>query len=175
MKAKRSPDHRPVPVLGERRTGALKASQIRGAPAFPVQNLYPCHMTDGAVWAVDTRLLLSTGIMVAQDAWVTYVPEMIKRMRISSFMVCTHVDAYCEETKYELILRYVDKNEKPHEQFTMELCAGKDSDRFAFNVPLDHLDAEGWFNCALGVRLLSGPEQEDREILLRGAWLEIKG
>jgi len=169
------------------RSGQIKAAQIRGAPDHPVQNLYPCHMTEGVVWKIDTGVMLSSGIMFQSDGTVSYAPAMVARMRIQSFRVWVHADAFDLSARYRLTLRYADQQEKVREQVTPTIDPGK-VDRFAFDVPLDHLAMQGWFVCALVLEPLTplngdekleavraGFENPVHPILLRGAWLEVKG
>ena len=168
------------------KVGAIKASQIRGAPDYPVQNLYPCHMTEGIIWSVDPTLLLSVGILFGMSGVVSYAPAMVTRMRIKSFRVWCHIDAFDEATRFKLRLTYIGKDGSPKEQVSASLAARMD--RFAFDIPLDHISRDGWFTCSLKVHLLSPMVDEERQaaiaqgqeepmqpVLLRGGWLEIKG
>ena len=169
------------------RTNQIKASQIRGVPWRPVQNLHPCYMTDGLNWNIDSGFQLSAGIMVTMDGVVSYAPSMIPKMNISEVRVFTHVDAFDEDARYSLKLTYLDKDEKVNQRYT-DTINPVDKDRFVFNIPVEHIESDNWFICSLELKLLSpmsgeykeaaenyGMEAPNHPVLLRGAWLEIKG
>lgn len=184
-------DRKPMALgLRQEERGKPKASQIRGAPDYPVENLYPIHQTEGIVWSIDQRFLLSIGLMFHASGIVSYAPAMVQRMRIKTFRVCGHIDAFDEDCRFSVVMRYLDREERLHEQYSEVLRAGDETtpDRVRFDVPLEHLYSDGWFTCAVGIELhepLRGEERalalsEGREnpmmpVLLRGAWLEVRG
>ena len=171
--------------LGQK-TGQIKASQIRGAPNYPVEHLYPCNLTEGIQWQLHPDYGLSVGVMVNLSGCISFAPVMIHRMRMKSFRVHLKMDSFEEEADYRFTLYYYDKNEKIHAQESKPFAATRDI--FTFDIPLDHVRPEGVFACSLRIDLLSplegaarkaamecGSEYPCHPLLLRAQWLEIKG
>lgn len=182
-------DREPVEVLGKARVGQIKASQIRNAPDHPVQNLYPCaHHPEPYVFWVLNNLGLTEGVLARTSGWMSFAPAMVVRMRIRTFRVVTHIDAFDEACTYRLRLVYKDSQNQHHEQVSAELRA-EEVDKFMFEIPLKHVDRRGWFTCALHWELLSpltdvaevatahadGIDQPCHGLLIKGTYLEIKG
>ena len=166
--------------------GRIRSKQVGDLPDYPVQNLYPCHLTEGVDWYVHPVHLLSVGIMVALEGSVTYAPAMVHRMNIKSFRVWVQFDTFAEGTRFRMALRYYDKDEQAHQQTGVEV--GGSDEKFCFDVPLDHIDKRGWFACSLFVELLTpmegeakdraeavGRDQPHEPVLIRGCWLEVNG
>lgn len=175
--------------MGKQRVGQIKASQIRNSPDYPVQNLYPCGQgPEGYVFWLLNNLKLTEGIICRTDGWVSFAPAMVARMRIKTFRVMTFIDAWEIGTKYRLRLLYADKTGEVFEQRSKELLA-EERDQFCFDIPLEHVDREGWFTCSLWLDLLTpledigelataiadGIENPCQPIIVRGTFLEIKG
>jgi hypothetical protein len=167
----------------------LKAAQIRNAPDFPVQNLYPCaHGPEPFVFWLVGGLMLTEGILFRSDGYISYAPAMVARMEIKRVNVVASIDGFDEECEYRLRLVYTSKTGEHFEQVSVVLRAS-DCDRFAFDIPLEHVDRTGWFTCALKVELLTpipaGPARDDAQsigcesphmpVILRGSYLEING
>jgi len=179
----------PVNVVGTVRTGLIKAAQVRGAPDYPTQNLYPCAQgpQKWVYWLLN-NLNLTEGIYVQSDGFISYAPAMVARMRIVKFYVHVYVDGYDDECSYQLILRYTSKDGNVYEQVVPPVGA-KYQDVVSFEIPLEHVDLHGWFTCSVDVKLLtplpSGPAKEEARsnglespcmpVLIRGSYLEIKG
>lgn len=167
----------------------LKAVQIRGAPDYPVQNLYPCAQGPEpfVAWLLG-GLRLAEGILFRSDGYVSYAPALVTRMRIKELHVIAQLDGFDESCEYSLRLLYTSKTGEHFEQRSLTLRASE-TDRFAFDIPLEHVDTSGWFTCTLYVDLLTPlPVGQDRKdavaagceyprmpVLLRGAYLEIRG
>lgn len=172
-----------------KRFGNIKASQIRNAPDYPVQNLYPCAQgPEPHVFWLLGGLLLTEGIIVQSDGFISYAPAMVARMKMTKFSVVTHIDAWNEACEYKLRLVYAAKTGEFFEQYSAAVKA-VDMDKFVFKIPLEHVDRNGWFTCVLHVSLLTpmpaGPDRDaavtaGREsptmpVVVRGSYLEIKG
>jgi len=167
----------------------LKAAQIRNAPDFPVQNLYPCAQGPEpfVAWLLGD-LQLAEGILFRSDGYVSYVPAMIARMKIKRVLVIAHVDGFDEECEYRLRLVYTSKTGEYFEIVSVVLRAAE-TERFPFEIPLEHVDPAGWLTCALNVELLTpmpagpaydaavaiGCEAPHMPVSIRGSYLEITG
>jgi hypothetical protein len=175
-------------ALGLRKAGRIRAKQIAGSPDYPVQNLYPCYMepSDYVFWLLNS-LSLTEGIVVRADGIISYAPAMVTRMRITSFRVVLYVDAFHEDARYDASVRYCSKDGLNHEQVVPDVAAAE-MDKLVFDIPLEHVDAKGWFTCVVQFKLLTpipkdSPEKPDDDLLempchpviIRGAHLEIKG
>lgn len=171
------------------RQHGLKAAQIRNAPDFPVQNLYPCAQgPEPFVFWLLGDLKLTEGILFRSDGYISYAPAMVARMQIKQFLVVAHVDAYDKKCEYKLRLLYTSKTGEHFEQISLTQRAAE-SDRFQFEIPLEHVDRDGWFTCALYVTLLTplphgrdyddavaiGCEIPHMPVVLRGSYMEITG
>lgn len=170
--------------LGEK-TGQIKAAQIRGAPNYPVEHLYPCNLSEGIRWQLHPDYGLSVGIIVNLSGLISFAPVMIHRMRMKSFRVHLKMDAFAEEAHFKFTLYYYDKDERIHAQESLPFTAERDV--FTFDIPLDHVKPEGVFACSVKVDLLTllegearrasqaaGIEEPCHPLLLRAQWLEIK-
>ena len=163
-----------------------RAKQFEDIPHYPVENLYPCRLSTGIEWMIHPVHLMSVGIIISLDGTISYAPAMVARMKINTFRVWAQCDTFSETTKFKLKLRYYDKDEKAYEQFS-DVIDGN-VDRFMFDIPVEHVDQQGWFACAMTVELMTPMEGEEKEaaiklgrqephepVLLRGAWLEVNG
>lgn len=177
-------------ALGLRRTGKLKAKQVEGAPNYPVQNLYFCAIEPHAFnyWLIGS-LGLSEGVYVRSDGFVSFAPAMVTRMRIVSFRLIVFIDAFDEACTYSLKLIYTAKSGEHYEQTCAKPIRPAEQDSFTFDIPLEHVDREGWFASCLHIKLETPLDKEEQRqaceelglenakqpVLLRGAYLEIKG
>lgn len=172
------------------RTGAVRAKQIRGAPDYPVQALYPCAQgPDPYVFWMLNNLQLTEGILVRSEGFISYAPAMVTRMRIESFRVRAYIDAFHEEAVYALRLVYTAKSGEAYEQVSDGTVRAAERDEFTFDIPLEHLNQEGWFTCVLHLvpitpippgdeRALAqqeGLENPCLPLIVRGCYLEIRG
>ena len=168
-----------------KKTGQVKASQIRGAPNYPVEHLYPCSLAEGIGWSLHPTYGLSVGIIVNLSGRISFAPVMIHRMRMKSVRLYLKMDAFTANAKFKFTLYYYDKDERIHAQESGAISA--ELDAFVFDIPLNHLKPEGVFACALNVDLLTQMTGDDRRamqaaghedphhpLLLRAQWLEIK-
>ena len=72
---------RPAPkvsALGLPRAGQVHAKQIRGAPDYPVQALYPCGISPEGknFWSIN-NLGIPVGVLVRTDGIVSFAPAAI--------------------------------------------------------------------------------------------------
>ena len=171
------------------KASAVKAAQIKNAPDYPVQNLYPCAQSPEAhvYWLLNT-LFLTEGIMVRVSGGVSYAPAMVARMRMKTFRVWSTIDGFDDACAYKLKLVYTAKDGQHYEQFSAEIKAAE-QDKFMFEVPIEHVDRNGWFTCALKVELTTPLTDTDEcdaavvdgianpchPVLIRGTYLEIMG
>jgi len=167
----------------------LKAAQIRNAPDFPVQNLYPCALgPDPFVFWFLGELRLTEGILCRSDGYISYAPAMVARMTIKRFRVVAQVDAFDAKCEYKLRLIYTSKTGECFEQVSVVLKA-TEIDTFVFEIPLEHVDRNGWFTCVINIELLTpmpaglarddavaaGCEAPRMPVIVRGSYLEITG
>lgn len=172
-----------------KRFGNVKASQIRNAPDYPVQNLYPCSQgPEPHVYWLLGGLLLTEGIIVQSDGYISYAPAMVARMKMTQFNVVSHIDAWDERCEYKLRLVYVSKAGEFFEQYSAPVRAAE-MDKFVFQIPLEHVDRNGWFTCVLHISLLTpmppgndrdvaiseGREEPMMPVIVKGSYLEIRG
>jgi len=164
----------------------VRAKQLGDIPHYPVENLYPCYMTEGIEWKLAPAHLLSAGILVTLDGTISYAPAMVARMKIDTFRVWVQCDTYGESTEFQLRLRYFSKDEKAYEQYSAIIDGY--ADRFMFEIPIEHIDQKGWFACAVSVELKTpmtgvdlqaalnrGMQEPQEPVLVRGCWLEVNG
>lgn len=156
-----------------------------GVPDFPSDNLSPCYMSEGTYWNITPQHGLVIGVLVTCSGIISFVPVLLKSMEISSLWVCLDIDAFSESAMYLLRLKYLDTDERVHEQITGMRTAHQG--RIYFEIPKEHAKGGTWFSCSLEITLATPMPEEERDvavssgmenpmepILLRGVWLEYK-
>jgi len=153
--------------------GQVKAAQIRGAPDYPVEQLYPCHMTENRLrWYLNEHLL-SVGILAIEPGTISFAPIMVQRMQMQAFRVYVRFDTFAERATVRFTLRYFDKNDQVHEQ--VGPFVDGNSDPFVFEIPLEHIDRKGTFASMLYVEpSLNEDAGNHHECLIRTTYVEIR-
>jgi len=166
----------PLPTAKQR----TRAKQIGGLPDYQTPNLYAAHMPEGTRWLLvppdeDHLPGVCVGMNVHNSALIPFAPIPLPRMQMSRAVVVVEYtsDYQDEEGKSDagqvsLYLLYISHDGDFHKQTSVPLVAI--GDRFAFEMPLGHLDRNDLLSISLGVTLLN-----DKPILIRGVWMEIEG
>ncbi len=175
---------RPKQIGGPRK---IRSKQVSGVAEYPTITLNPCEFSEGVGWYCPPPLLLCVGVAFELSGIATFAPAIIPSMNIRSFGVWIQFDAFDIDAKFVPKLLYYDKHEKAHQQISNTPIGGE-QDKFLFKIPVEHLNREGWFACALNVDLITpltgearrlkmeqGQENPCHPMILRGAWLEIHG
>lgn len=167
--------------------GKIRSKQVSGVAEYPTITLSPCEFTEGVGWYCPPPLLLCVGVAFELSGILTFAPSIIPPMKMTKFGVWIQFDAFDVEAKFLPKMIYYDKYENAHQQISSSPIGGE-QDKFFFNIPVDHLNREGWFACSLNIDLLTpltgeakrikqeqGQENPCHPIILRGAWIEIQG
>lgn len=156
-------------------TPKIKSKQIGGLPYRQIVALQLLQTGDNARWLMtvpansDWQPGLVAGIEVLGNSVLPFVPAPLPRMKIGRLFVVVEAASVHNDAEYGLKLLYRDAQDKFNELVTTPLLA--DRNRFAFNIPLEHLEREGMFICGLTVTLMD----TEKPVVLRGIWLEIEG
>lgn len=153
----------------------ISARQIGGVPDTYQVQLVPIQTTEGSEIFVNPQRL-HAGVLISDDAFVTFNAVPVPQMRFSSVVVAVEFDelgnAGDPETLCVLHMRYLDRTGRAHEQFTGSLVA--DGEIFKFVIPAHQVKAGFCLPVAIRVTLMSSTETGDkRPVLIRAAWLEF--
>jgi len=166
----------PLPKAKQR----TRAKQIGGMPAYQTPNLYAAHMPAGTHWLLvppdeDHLPGVAVGMNVTVSGLIPFAPIPLPQMRMSRLVVVVESTSDFEDeqthrgaAEVSFYLLYLSHESEFHKQTSVPLIAI--GDRFAFEVPLEHLDRNDLLSLSIGVTLLN-----DKPVLLRGVWLEIEG
>jgi len=176
MKKQREVVSAPLPRPRQR----TRAKQIGGLPAYQTPNLYAAHMPDGAHWLLvppdeDHLPGVAVGMNFTMSGLVPFAPIPLPRMRMARVLVVVeYTSEFQDEAQHTdaaqcaLSLLYISHDGDFHKQTSTPLVAI--GDRFAFEIPLDHLDRNDLVSLSLGITLMN-----DVPVLIRGVWMEIEG
>lgn len=153
----------------------ISARQIGGVPDIHQVQLVPIQTTDGAEIHVNPQQL-HVGILVSNDAFITFNAIPVPQMRFASVAVTVEFDelgnAGDPETLCVLHMRYLDRTGRIHEQYTGSLVA--DGGIFKFFIPAHQIKTGYSLPIAIRVTLMSETEGGNkRPVLIRAAWLEF--
>lgn len=159
----------------EQPTPRIKPKQIGGLPYRQIVALQLLQTGDNARWRMETPVDsgwepgLAMGIEVLDNAVLSFIPAPIPRMKIGRMFVVIEAESENNDAEYALKLLYTDPQNKFNQMVTTPLLANRN--RFAFNIPLEHIERDGMFVCGLMVTLMDTA----KPVVLRGVWLEIEG
>lgn len=178
---------RPRPDQFGGATGRIKSKQVTGVAEYPTITLNPCEFTEGVGWYSPPPLMLCVGMAFEMTGSITFAPAIIPPIKMAKFRVWIQLDAFEEQARFLPKLIYADCEELPHQQIASTAVSGE-TDKFVFDIPVEHLNRVGWFACSLFVDLLTpltgepkrikmsqGQENPCHPMILRGAWVEIQG
>lgn len=159
----------------------LNAKHVRGAPDYQTPNLYAATLPPGTTWLImspgyDHQPGVVVGLNVSSSGMIPYAPIPVPGMEINRLLVMVEFTSdYLDEEHYSdaaeatLALLYLSKDDEYHERISAPQKAI--GDRFAFEVPTEHISRDELFSCSLTVTLLN----PTKPVLLRGVWLEVEG
>lgn len=157
-----------------------RAKQIGGMPDYQTPNLYAAHMPAGTHFMLVSpddahEPGVCVGMNVTMSGLIPFAPVPLPRMQmVRAVLVVETTSEFEDELQHSdaaqlsLYLLYLSHDGEFHKQTSVPLMAI--GDRFAFEIPLEHLDRNDLFSASVGVTLLN-----DVPVLLRGVWMEIEG
>jgi len=157
-----------------------RAKQIGGLPDYQTPNLYAAHMPTGTHFMLiapdeEHEPGVCVGMNVTMSGMIPFAPVPLPRMQMSRAVLVVEYTSEYEDEEFKsdaaqvsMYLLYLSHEGEFHKQSSVPLVAI--GERFAFEIPLEHLDRNDLLAVSLGVTLLN-----DVPVLIRGVWMEIEG